>query len=69
MEGASSAAMDPRAQPQAQYIDQRVERAVASSQAALLDKLDVLISSRLSNFEAKISDTQKDISESQLAKI
>ena len=56
-------------QIQANYIDERVKQAVASSQTALLSKLDSLISSKFTCFETKISDVQKDLSESQLAKI
>ena len=56
-------------QAQASFIDDRVKQAVASSQATLLDKIDGLISSKFSTFETRISDAQKELSESQLAKI
>ena len=54
---------------QAAYIEDRVQQAVAGSQAALLDRIEGLISSKFTAFESKVSDTQKQISDSQLAKI
>ena len=54
---------------QANYIDERIRQAVVGSQTALMDKLDNLISSKLANFETKISESQRQISDSQLNKI
>ena len=54
---------------QANYIDERIRQVVVGSQTALMDKLDNLISSKLANFETKISESQRQISDSQLNKI
>ena len=54
---------------EAAYIEDRVQQAVAGSQAALLDRIEGLISSKFTAFEIKVSDTQKQISDSHLAKI
>ena len=60
-------AMDP--EQQARFIEERVQSAVICSQAALMNKLDGLISSKFASFEDKISTSQQDISANQLAKI
>ena len=57
------------AQSQAAFIEDRVNQAVAGSQAALLDKIDRLISTKFAVFESRVSDTQRQISDTQLSKI
>ena len=57
------------AQAHTAFIDERVKHAVATSQAALLDKLDGLISSKLTDFEQRMGQTQRQISDSQITKI
>ncbi|MEW8548152.1 MAG: reverse transcriptase domain-containing protein [Candidatus Thiodiazotropha sp.] len=52
-----------------QEVDSAVEQRILRSQNEVLSGIDVLISSKLASFEQKISSTQRDISESQLAKI
>ena len=41
----------------------------SGSQAALLDKIDGLISTKFAVFESRVSDTHRQISDTQLSKI
>lgn len=50
-------------------IDARVQQAVASSQRDLMNHLDGLISDKFKTFETRISDNQRELSDSQLSKI
>ena len=50
-------------------VQREVQQAVASSQKSLMDDISGLISSKFSTFEARFSDNQKELSESQLSKI
>ncbi|KAJ8315044.1 hypothetical protein KUTeg_007194, partial [Tegillarca granosa] len=50
-------------------IDQRVQNAVQSSQNSLLSSLDRLISQKLSDFDTKFSDKQREMNASTLSKI
>ena len=49
-------------------VQREVQQAVASSQKSFMD-ISGLISSKFSTFEARFSDNQKELSESQLSKI
>ena len=50
-------------------VQREVQQAVASSQKSFMDDISGLISSKFSTFEARFSDNQKELSESQLSKI
>ena len=50
-------------------VQREVQQAVASSQKSFMDDISGLISSKFSSFEARFSDNQKELSESQLSKI
>ena len=50
-------------------VQREVQQAVASSQKSLMDDISGLIYSKFSTFEARFSDNQKELSESQLSKI
>ena len=49
----------------ASFVDSKIRE----SQAGLLTQLDTLITVKLGTFQQKISDTQRDLSEVQIAKI
>ncbi|XP_063436225.1 uncharacterized protein LOC134717658 [Mytilus trossulus] len=52
-----------------QVIVQEVQNAVSASQQATLNQITALIDNRLSTFQGKIQQSQRDISQSQMSKI
>ena len=46
-------------------VQREVQQAVASSQKSFMDDISGLISNKFSTFEARFSDNQKKLSESQ----